>query len=260
MSNDVIILLAVVTFMFGFVIFFFFAIYKVVHAISRRIPMNASVSPLNKAQLDTIVLLTPTEQTTMRRKAWIASILILLLFGAVIVGTSWNYYRFVLTGQKVQATILSITKHRSGGRHQRTTYRYTLQAEVRGAIVTDTYSAGSSSSYNVGDRILVYATTDSSPELAIAKNEEMDPLWVVGSILLLVLINASLARTRKKITTGSMRIRDLSRAMRRRKLQEIQGTVSQASVPATTIPGGLPTYTIGGVNAPKANDGSDYKS
>ena len=220
-----------------------------------------------KADLDTIAILTPAEQTKMRRRLLINTVLIMVILGSIVGISAWNHYRFVLTGQTVQATILDITKHRSAGRHSRTHYWYQLEAVVNGKTVVDEYDVGSTSFYDEGDTIAVYATSDETPELAVTAREGTDLPLIVGGLLFGIGIQMALRRKLRGIATGKMRIGNLSKAMRQRKLAEIEETrvknVSPESIADNTTPDGKPMYTIGGSSATstvpiEGNDGREY--
>lgn len=271
MDSDTIAILALFAFMAGFAIFFFFVVYKVVSFASRRgSPVTSVRTPLTKEQLNTVIRLTPQEQTSMRRGVWAATVITVVIFGFFSAEKAWEYYRFVLVGERVQATVIEIQKHRSSGRHHRTTYQYTLEAVVDGVVVTDTYSVGSISTHDEGDVVEAYASSDGA--LAVAGYEQMDPVWISGFLALLIGIQVALAKQRARIALGEMKVANLPKEMRRRKLQELgmlgdsMGMAGSDLVPSQTTSDGKPAYSIGGSRLPspstsrvEGDDGSNYR-
>lgn len=246
-------------FMSGFV-FYMYLIIKRATRKSKAVPMT----PEMKAALNMEVALTPEEQGSMRKGLVMASALVGIILLGLITITGWQYYRFVVTGEKVTATIINKSSHRSSGKRHRTTYTYTLQATVNNVVVKDSYSAGSSGGYAVGDVITAYATNESSPQLAIAGVEDRDPVFEIFYVLGLGGFSFLAVRQWKKIRSGKMRLANLPLRYRKERLRSMQigtsvpGLTSvQTSVPRPTTSSGLPTYTIGPGN--EGNDGSNYK-
>jgi hypothetical protein len=246
-------------FMSGFV----FYLYLIIKRATRK-SKSVLMTPEMKAALNTEVTLTSEEQKTMRRGLIAAGVLIGIILLGFIATTGWEYYRFVMTGEKVTATIINKSSHRSSGKRHRTTYTYTLQATVNDVVVKDSYSAGSSGGYAVGDVITAYATNESSPELAIAGVEDRDPLFEIFYVLGLGGVSFLAVRQWKKIRSGKMRLANLPLKYRNERLRMLRVGTSvsvptrvQISAPRATTASGLPTYTIGPGN--EGNDGSNYK-
>ena len=245
---------------------FFFYLYLVIKRATRKSRV-ASITPEMQAMLNTEVVLTPEEQKSMGRSLAVSGVLVGAVLLGLVVITGFNYYRFVMTGQEVSASIVNKTSHRSSGRHSHTSYTYTLQAIINGTVVNDSYSAGSSGGYKVGDTVRAYATKEAPPQLAIAATEDRDPflevlyLACLGGFIFLVV------RQRIRIRSGKMRLAMLPEKFRKDRLRAMRASVPIAGVtadatlvtpmPRPTTPSGLPTYTIG--PGKEGNDGSNYK-
>lgn len=244
---------------------FCFYFYLILKRVTRK-TRTVAVTPEMKAMLNTEVSLTPEEQKSMRRRLVTAGLLIgVILFGLITV-TGLNYWRFAITGEEVTASITNKSSHRSSGRRNRTTYTYTLQATVNGIVVKDSYRAGSSSGYDVGDTVSAYATNEAPPQLAIAAIEDRDPF-------LEVLYFAGLGgfffvgwRQWRSIRSGKMKLGNIPVKFRKERLWAMQSVssmsgvtsdVTATSMPKSTTSSGLPAYTIGPGN--EGNDGSNYK-
>lgn len=246
---------------------FCFYFYLILSRITRKSKDSTSITPAMKAMLNTEVTLTPEEQGSMRRRLAMASALVgAILFGLITV-TGMDYWRFAMTGQEVEATITNKTSHKSSGRRSHTTYTYTLQATVGDAVVKDSYGAGSSSGYKVGDTVRAYATNEASPELAIAKIEDRDPFLEVFYFACLIGFLFFALHQRKRIRSGKMRLANLPVKFRKERIRAMQFSAQTADVAIShTAPksmhrpiteSGLPTYTIG--SGSEGNDGSNYK-
>lgn len=213
-----------------------------------------SKKQIRMRQLNTEVVLTMEEKQAMKKRMWwggaIAGGIILLLIGIA----AWDYWRFAVNGEPVQATITNVSKHRSSGRRHRTTYTYTLRANVDGVVVSDSYSAGSYGGYTVGETIGAYANTSGThTDLALANVVRAEPLTAGGmAVVVAVIVGAGLFGQEKCIRTGRARIANLParfRTARIANLPAIPGSPTSSSVPpapAPTTPDGLPMYTIGG--------------
>lgn len=238
---------------------FFFYLYLIIKRATRKIRVQ-TITPEMKAMLNTEVLLTPEEQKSMFKNLVVVGVLGCALFGGMITAIGMNYWRFVMKGEEVSATITNKTSHRSSGRHSHTSYTYTLQATVNDIVVQDSYGAGSSGSYKVGDTVRAYATHDVAPELAIAAIEDRDPFFEALLLAGLAGLLFLAVSQRSKIRSGKMRLANLPEKFRKARLQAMQGVSLGSSVtplPRPTTPSGLPTYTIGPGN--EGNDGSNYK-
>lgn len=243
--------------------FYFYLILKRVTRKSR----GSSMTPEMKAMLNTEVMLTPEEKKSMRRGLVGAGVLVGSILLGLITITGMNYWRFAMTGEEVTASITNKSSHRSSGRRHRTTYTYTLRATVNDVVVKDSYNAGSSSGYQVGDTVRAYATNEASPELAIAAIEDRDPFFEILYVAGLVGFIFFAFRQHSRIRSGKMRLANLPVKFRRERLRAMQSdlptagathdSASATSIPRPTTSSGLPTYTIGPGN--EGNDGSNYK-
>ncbi|MEK7632360.1 MAG: hypothetical protein AAB473_01050 [Patescibacteria group bacterium] len=216
--------------------------------------LQMSKKQIRMRQLNTEVLLTEEEKQAMKKRMWrvgaIAGGIILLLISIA----AWDYWRFVVSGESVQATITSVSKHRSSGRRHRTTYTYTLRADMDGVVVSDLYSAGSYGSYTVGETIDAYANTfGTHTDLAIANIVRAEPLTAGGmAAVAVVIVGVGLFGQEKCIRTGRARIANLPARFRTARLAGLptasgsSTTSSVSATPALTTPDGLPMYNIGG--------------
>lgn len=246
---------------------FCFYFYLLLRRVTRKSRVSNVITPEMRAMLKTEVFLTPEERKAMNKNLVVASVML----GGILLGlftiTAVDYWRFALTGEEVTASITNKSSHRSSGRSHRTVYTYTLQATVNGVVVKDSYGAGSSSGYKVGDTVRAYATNGASPELAIASIEDQDPFF---GIIYFVGLGAFLIfafRQRGRIRAGKMRLENLPEKFRKDRLLVMQSASSTVAVsasssfvpvtPQSTTSSGLPMYTIGPGN--EGNDGSNYK-
>lgn len=215
---------------------------------------ETSTKALRRQQLNTEVLLTEEEKRAMTKNMWKMTIIVGIILSLLIGITAWEYWRFAVNGELVQATITNVSKHRSSGRHHRTTYTYTLKADVDGVVVSDSYSAGSSGGYTVGEVVDAYADTSGVPvDLAIADVVRGAPLRTAGiSIFVLGVVGAILVGQRRNIRVGRARIGNLPAPFRAARIASLpKASESPVSLPispppAPTTPDGLPMYTIGG--------------
>lgn len=246
---------------------FCFYFYLLLRRITRKSKASTSITPEMRAMLNTEVVLTSEEKKSMRRGLVGAGVLVGVILSGLITVTGIDYWRFAITGEEVTATITQKSSHRSSGRRNRTTYTYMLQARVNGVVVRDSYRAGSTSGYNVGDAVRAYATNDSSPELAIAAIEDRDPALEVLYLVGLGAFGFFAFRQWGKIRSGKMYLRNIPVKFRKERIRVMQSAAStadaatayaaSASMPRPTTASGLPTYTIGPGN--EGNDGSGYK-
>ena len=246
---------------------FCFYFYLILKGITRKSKASTSITPEMKAMLNTEVVLTPEEKKSMRRALVAAGVLVSVILTGLITITGMNYWKFAITGEEVTASITQKSSHRSSGRRNRTTYTYTLQATVNGTVVKDSYRAGNSSGYKVGDMVRAYATNEASPELAIAAIEDRDPFFEVLYLIGLGAFGYFAFRQWGKIRSGKMYLRNIPAKFRKERLRVMQSTLSTTgcapshtgpeAMPRPTTSSGLPTYTIGPGN--EGNDGSNYK-
>jgi len=212
---------------------------------------------LRTQRLNTVVDLVDEEKRAIKKRMWMIGVVTIVMFFLVVRFVSLNYWRFVVTGVPVQATITNVVKHRSSGRRSHTSYTYTLHADVRGALVTDTYDAGSSGEYRVGEVVDAYADVSGTHvNLAIANVEKTSPLFSAGIIgIFLLAIGFILSRDRKNIRTGKAKILELPSRFRSARLTNLL----PASAPTQNASNTLPTYTIGGNHdRPKDNFPQDF--
>lgn len=211
-------------------------------------PADMSKKALRRQQLNTEVVLTEDEKRAMKKGNWKAGIIVGVILSLIVSITAWNYWRFVVKGEPVQATITSVSKHRSSGRHHRTTYTYTLKADVDGATVTDSYSAGSSGGYTVGEVVDAYADTSGAhTDLAIASVVKASP-FTTGGLALVVgfAVGSAIYAQGKRIQSGRAKIANLPARFRTARIANLPAISSVPPLPAPTTPDGLPMYTIGG--------------
>lgn len=253
MNSDTLGILALFAFMAGFATFFFFIIYKMVKAFGGKMEGKSSsfTQQWTKEQLDTVVTLTDDDKRSMNRTAMIGLVIATLICGVGFTSVSATYWKYVVQGEKISATVTDVESYRSGGKRKRK-YLYTLEATVNGTVVRDTYRAGSYRSADVGDVIDVYFVDDTDPELAIAAVEERGPFWLLFFVVFYGVILFAMRKQRKDVASGRMKIGRLPKAMRRKKFMELEK-------PKTSE--GKPMYSIGGSeqSRPRSNDGSDYR-
>lgn len=254
MENDTLGILALFAFMAGFSIFFFFIIYKMVKAFGGKMEGKSSsfTQQWTKEQLNTVVTLTDDEKRSMNRGVIIGLVIVTLICGIGFVSISATYWKYVVQGEKISATVTDLESYRSGSKRKTTKYIYSLEATVDGELVKDTYRSGSYHDADVGDVVDVYATNDAEPELALAAVEERDPLWLLFLAVFFGVFVFGMTKQRNRIATGQMKINQLSKSMRRKKLMELEKPMT---------PDGKQMYSIGGFEQrpPKSNDGSDYR-
>lgn len=215
---------------------------------------DLSKKALRKQQLNTEVFLTEDEKRAMKRGNWKAGIIVGVILSLVAGITAWDYWRFAVRGEPVQATITNVSKYRSSGRHHRTTYTYTLNADVDGELVTDLYSAGSSGGYTVGEVVDAYADTSGAhTDLAIANVVKTSPFTTGGLVFIVgVLVGSAVYAQGKRIRSGRAKIANLPVRFRMARIANLPtdpGSPTVSSVPSAatkTNSDGLPMYTIGG--------------
>ena len=234
-----------------FAIGFFFTIYKIVGAATRGKPSSIT-QQWTKEQLNTVVTLTDNEKRFMSRKLFFGAILVTVFCGAGILGIASSYWKYVVQGEQISATVTAVESYRSRSKRKTRKYIYSLEATVDGELVRDTYRSGSYHGADVGDVVDVYATNDAEPELALAAVEERDPLWLLFLAAFFGVFVFGMTKQRQRIATGQMKINQLSKAMRRKKLMELEKPMSLDE---------RPMYAIGGSSqAPEeGNDGKDYR-
>jgi Na+/H+-dicarboxylate symporter len=250
------VLMAIIAFAFAsaFAIGFFFVIYKMVKVFGGKMEGKPSSfkQHWSTEQLNTVVQLTDAEKRSMKRSLALPFVIVALICGIGFASIGSTYWKYVIQGEKISATVTAVQTYRSGTKRKRTKYIYSLQAVVGGVLVRDTYRSGSYHDADVGGVVPVYATNDAVPELALAAVEERDPVWLLFFATLFGVVVFSLAKQRKQIESGQMKINQLSKAMRRKKLMELENPVT---------PDGKPVYTIGGSKSvPKeGDDGRSYR-
>lgn len=254
MESDTPGILALFAFMAGFSIFFFFIIYKMVKAFGGKMEGKSSSfkQQWTKEQLNTVVTLTDDEKRSMNRGAIIGLVIATLICGVGFTSISATYWKYVVQGEKISATVTDVKSYRSGSKRKTTKYIYSLEAAVDGELVKDTYRSGSYHDADVGDVVDVYVTNDAEPELALAAVEERDPLWLVFLAAFFGIFVFGMTKHRKRIATGQMKINQLSKSMRRKKLMELEQPM---------IPDGKLMYTIGGASQmpQEGDDGRNYR-
>jgi hypothetical protein len=251
MDENILMLVIAFSFASAFAIGFFFIIYKIVGA-AKKGKSSSVAQQWTKEQLNTVVTLTDDEKRSMNRGVIIGLVIVTLICGIGFTSISATYWKYVVQGEKISATVTNVDSYRSGSKRKTTKYIYSLEATVDGELVRDTYRSGSYHDADIGDIVDVYATNDVEPELALAAVEERDPLWLLFLAAFFGVFVFGMTKQRKRIATGQMKINQLSKAMRRKKLVELEQPMT---------PDGKPTYSIGGFeqSPPKSNDGSDYR-
>jgi hypothetical protein len=251
MDENVLMLVIVFSFASAFAIWFFFIIYKIVGSATKGKPSSVT-QQWTKEQLSTVITLTDDEKQSMNRGVIIGLVVVTLICGIGFASISATYWKYVIQGERISATVTDMDSYRSGSRNKTTKYIYSLKAMVDGELVRDTYHSGSYHDADVGDVVDVYATSDAEPELALAAVEERAPLWLLFLAVFFGVFVFGMTKQRKRIATGQMKISQLSKAMRRRKLMELE---------SSTASEGKPAYTIGASSqAPEeGNDGRNYR-
>lgn len=217
-------------------------------------PSDMNKKQLRKQQMNTEVVLTDDEKRAMKKNMWKIGIIVGIILLFIIGVTGWNYWRFAVKGESVQATITNVSKHRSSGKSRRTTYTYTLSATVDGVVVKDSYGAGSSGAYKVGDVVETYADTSGvRTDLAIASVVDRSP-FSAGTIVLIAaaVIGSALYAQGKNMKAGKARIANLPSRFREARIASLPRAETSSTAqsiptaPVATTPDGLPMYTIGG--------------
>ncbi len=221
-----------------------------------------------QAQMNTEVILTDEEKRAMQKGIWRGVIIFSVIFSLIVGFTAWDYWRFAIDGTQTQATVTKISKHRSSGKSHRTTYTFTLTANVNGETITDSYSSGSGGGFAVGDVVDAYAAKNGMyTDLAIADDVHREPFSTgIPVVLVGIGLGSALYAQRRRIQAGKAKIANLPKRLRAARIATLKaGPASDnpaeivPEAPATTADG-LPVYTIGGAGSVKPNDGSDYKS
>jgi hypothetical protein len=249
MNEDTLMLVIVFSFAGAFAIGFFFIIYKLVKVFGGAMTgKSSSFQPYwTKEQLNMVATLTEDEQRSMRRGTVIGLIVVTIICGVGITSISATYWKYVVQGEKISATVIDVDSYRSGSRRE---YIYSLEATVGGERVRDTYRSGMYHDAEIGDVVDVYAAPDADPELVLAAVEERDPLWLLFFFTFFTVFVSAVLRQRKRIATGQMKIARLPKAMKRKKLMELK---------QQKTPEGKPMYTIGG-SSQAMNEGDDGRN
>jgi len=253
MPSDGLVIGIVVLSILAFTLFVVLLMYKLFRT-KRLYTGDGYSSGFTKEQMNTVVQLTPDEQKRWQQNLLTGFILFTLFFAVFVGFSGLSYWKFVVQGSPIQATVLGMASHQSGGRHSKTVYTYTLQALIDGEIIKDSYNAGSHYSSKVGDIVDAYATNEEAPELAIAAVEDRDPLIILGAILVYSFAVFGIVQQRKRVASGHVKISTLPKSMRRARLAALKLEKKEAPTSESSI------YTIGKSNVPekRAGDGSDY--
>lgn len=175
-------------------------------------------TPEENAFREVRVTLTSEERRNMGRILWIGYSLGVIVILAFMAFFAFDYWKFAVNGESIQATVMNINSYRSMKNDAFIVDTYTLRAMIDGKIVTDTYRNGNKKFYKIGDVVEVYVTpVGDHMDFAIKSDIENDP-WFGGLSLFALLGISFISVMRwKKIQSGTMKFRELPRRFQTRR-------------------------------------------